>query len=123
MSQKLQTTRRGLLKTAAAGGLLAATPLASRFASAQSSAPIKIGFQQHSTGIGAAYGRWYGRTTEAAGRVETAAGERRRGGPADLTTTKSDRRLGDVTAETVLAPADDQIAGEVLALQDQLFAG
>ncbi len=66
MSQKLATNRRTLLKTAAAGGLLAATPLASRFASAQSAAPIKIGFQQHSTGIGAAYGRWYGRTTEAA---------------------------------------------------------
>ena len=60
------TDRRTLLKGAAAGGLLAATPLASRFASAQSGAPIKIGFQQHSTGIGAAYGRWYGRTTEAA---------------------------------------------------------
>jgi branched-chain amino acid transport system substrate-binding protein len=60
------TTRRTLLKSAAAGGLLAASPLMSRFASAQSSAPIKIGFQQHSTGIGAAYGRWYGRTTEAA---------------------------------------------------------
>ena len=51
---KLHTTRRRLLKTAAAGGLLAATPLATRFASAQSGAPIKIGFQQHSTGIGAA---------------------------------------------------------------------
>jgi len=60
------TTRRTLLKSAAAGGLLAASPLIGRFASAQSSAPIKIGFQQHSTGIGAAYGRWYGRTTEAA---------------------------------------------------------
>lgn len=63
---KTTTDRRTLLKGAAAGSLLAATPLASRFASAQSDAPIKIGFQQHSTGIGAAYGRWYGRTTEAA---------------------------------------------------------
>ncbi len=60
------TNRRTLLQGAAAGGLLAATPLASRFAQAQSSEPIRIGFQQHSTGIGAAYGRWYGRTTEAA---------------------------------------------------------
>ena len=33
---------------------------------AQSSAPIKIGFQVHRTGIGAAYGRWYERTTTAA---------------------------------------------------------
>ncbi len=74
MSQKLLTSRRSLLKSAAAGGLLAATPLASRFASAQSAAPIKIGFQQHSTGIGAAYGRWYGRTTEAATKLINDAG-------------------------------------------------
>lgn len=73
VSQKT-TNRRTLLKTAAAGGLLAATPLASRFASAQSAAPIKIGFQQHSTGIGAAYGRWYGRTTEAAAKLINDAG-------------------------------------------------
>jgi len=66
MTKTSMTTRRTLLKSAAAGGLLAASPLIGRFASAQSSAPIKIGFQQHSTGIGAAYGRWYGRTTEAA---------------------------------------------------------
>ncbi|MDF1726430.1 MAG: ABC transporter substrate-binding protein [Sulfitobacter sp.] len=66
MTNTLKTTRRTLLKGAAAGGLLATTPLAARFASAQSAAPIRIGFQQHSTGIGAAYGRWYGRTTEAA---------------------------------------------------------
>lgn len=66
MTHRIKTDRRTLLKGAAAGGLLAATPLAHRFASAQSSAPIRIGFQQHSTGIGAAYGRWYGRTTEAA---------------------------------------------------------
>ena len=66
MTQKLMTNRRGLLMGAAAGGLLASSPLVSRFAHAQSSGPIKIGFQQHSTGIGAAYGRWYGRTTEAA---------------------------------------------------------
>jgi branched-chain amino acid transport system substrate-binding protein len=63
---KVFTNRRTLLKGAAAGGLLATTPMISRFAHAQSSGPIRIGFQQHSTGIGAAYGRWYGRTTEAA---------------------------------------------------------
>ncbi len=74
MSQKLHMNRRGLLKSAAAGSVLAATPLASRFASAQSAAPIKIGFQQHSTGIGAAYGRWYGRTTEAAAKLINDAG-------------------------------------------------
>lgn len=61
------TTRRSALKTMAGAAAGAATmPLWARFAQAQSSEPIKIGFQQHSTGIGAAYGRWYGRTTEAA---------------------------------------------------------
>jgi branched-chain amino acid transport system substrate-binding protein len=74
MTDRLKTSRRSLLKTAAAGGLLAATPFAARFASAQSSEPIRIGFQQHSTGIGAAYGRWYGRTTEAAVQMINAAG-------------------------------------------------
>ncbi|MDA9865287.1 ABC transporter substrate-binding protein, partial [bacterium] len=74
MTESLHTTRRTLLKSAAAGGLLAATPLASRFASAQSSEPIRIGFQQHSTGIGAAYGRWYGRTTDAAAKLINDAG-------------------------------------------------
>ncbi|OUS36569.1 branched-chain amino acid ABC transporter substrate-binding protein [Rhodobacterales bacterium 56_14_T64] len=63
-------TRRGVLKTLAAGtGAIAATsalPGLSGFAQAQSSAPIKLGFQVHRTGIGAAYGRWYNRTTEAA---------------------------------------------------------
>jgi len=58
--------RRAVIRGAAAGGLMAAAPLAARYAHAQSAAPIRIGFQQHVTGIGAAYGRWYGRTTEAA---------------------------------------------------------
>ena len=44
---------------------LAATALP-RYVQAQSSAPIKIGFQKHATGIGAAYGRWYDATTQAA---------------------------------------------------------
>ena len=74
MTNKLMTNRRTLLKGAAAGGLLAAAPMAARFASAQSTAPIKIGFQQHSTGIGAAYGRWYGRTTDAAVKMINDAG-------------------------------------------------
>ncbi|MGB7242836.1 MAG: ABC transporter substrate-binding protein [Sulfitobacter sp.] len=47
----------------AATGLL---PSSMGFAQAQSSSPIKIGFQKHATGIGAAYGRWYDRTTQAA---------------------------------------------------------
>lgn len=56
--------RRSLLAGLAAGG--AALALPARFASAQSAAPIKLGFQLHRTGIGAAYGRWYERTAQAA---------------------------------------------------------
>ncbi len=58
----------GLTRRAALGamGAAATLPALSGFAQAQSSAPIKIGFQVHRTGIGAAYGRWYDRTTQAA---------------------------------------------------------
>ncbi len=61
--------RSALLGMGASAGALAATgilPGSLGFAQAQSSAPIKIGFQKHATGIGAAYGRWYGATTDAA---------------------------------------------------------
>ena len=37
-------------------------------------APLKVGFQLHRTGIGAAYGRWYERTATAAATVINAAG-------------------------------------------------
>lgn len=67
---KQKETRRSVLKKMAAGSALAAGSSAMpgfvRYAQAQSSEPIKIGFQVHSTGIGAAYGRWYDRTTAAA---------------------------------------------------------
>jgi len=63
-------TRRGVLQKMAVGaGALAgasAMPGLMRYAQAQSSEPIKIGFQCHRTGIGAAYGRWYERTSDAA---------------------------------------------------------
>lgn len=61
-------SRRSTLKGIGAGALLttAALPRMTGFAQAQSSEPIKIGFQVHRTGIGAAYGRWYDRTTTAA---------------------------------------------------------
>lgn len=70
----VQHSRRGALKTLAlgAGGVAAAAtslPLWARFASAQSAEPIRVGFQVHRTGIGAAYGRWYDRTTQAAAQV------------------------------------------------------
>ncbi|MBC7179913.1 MAG: ABC transporter substrate-binding protein [Roseovarius sp.] len=63
LDQKSGITRRGAL----VGGVAAATlPLWARYSHAQTAAPIKIGFQVHRTGIGAAYGRWYDRTTQAA---------------------------------------------------------
>ncbi|WP_456389889.1 ABC transporter substrate-binding protein [Profundibacter sp.] len=68
-------TRRKILTGMAAVGAAATLPDVSRFAHAGShSAPIKIGFQVHRTGIGAAYGRWYERTTNAAVGVINDAG-------------------------------------------------
>jgi branched-chain amino acid transport system substrate-binding protein len=58
----LTPTRRGLLMAGGAGLLTAALP---GHVGAQA-APIKVGFQLHRTGIGAAYGRWYERTAQAA---------------------------------------------------------
>lgn len=50
----------------AAAGLSTMGPGFVRYAGAATAAPIRIGFQVHRTGIGAAYGRWYERTTDAA---------------------------------------------------------
>ncbi len=61
--------RRRVLQGLAAGGTLAAATTLPRFVQAQSSAPIRLGFQLHRTGIGAAYGRWYERTAQAALKV------------------------------------------------------
>jgi branched-chain amino acid transport system substrate-binding protein len=66
-----RTTLKALGATAAG---LAAGPGFVRYAQAQSSAPIKIGFQAHRTGIGAAYGRWYEKTTAAAIKAINDAG-------------------------------------------------
>lgn len=49
-------------------------PLVGGYHQAQSAEPIRIGFQVHRTGIGAAYGRWYSRTTDAAVRKINAEG-------------------------------------------------
>ncbi len=65
-------SRRTALKGLAAG-TAAATGWVP-YIQAQSSEPIRIGFQVHRTGIGAAYGRWYDRTTEAAVRLINEAG-------------------------------------------------
>ena len=67
-------SRRNALKTLAAGAGAAALPIWARQVEAQTSAPIRIGFQMHATGIGAAYGRWYQRTSEAAVKQINAAG-------------------------------------------------
>ena len=68
-------SRRNALKTAgAAAAGLALGPGYVRYAQAQSSAPIRIGFQAHRTGIGASYGRWYEKTTNAAVKAINAAG-------------------------------------------------
>ncbi len=77
MTNKLITTtptRRSVLTGMAAGGALLATGVTPRFVQAQSSEPIKLGFQLHRTGIGAAYGRWYERTATAALKVLNDAG-------------------------------------------------
>lgn len=66
-------TRRAALKGIAAAGLTTA-PGFVRYSQAQSSEPIRIGFQCHRTGIGAAYGRWYERTTNAAVKAINDAG-------------------------------------------------
>ena len=60
----LPPTRRAVLAGLGAAG--SSPACGARFAQAQSSAPIKLGFQLHRTGIGAAYGRWYERTAKAA---------------------------------------------------------
>jgi len=63
-------TRRAAIKTLAGGAVGAASlPLWARYTHAQTAEPIRIGFQVHRTGIGAAYGRWYDRTTQAAVRL------------------------------------------------------
>ena len=59
-------SRRGALQGLGATALLGTAPGFVRYSQAQSSEPIRIGFQAHRTGIGAAYGHWYERTTAAA---------------------------------------------------------
>ncbi|TPJ82512.1 ABC transporter substrate-binding protein [Mesorhizobium sp. B2-6-2] len=71
---KTTLSRRTALKGIAAGAGLALAPGFVRYSQAQSSAPIKIGFQLHRTGIGAAYGRWYEKTSAAAVKAINDAG-------------------------------------------------
>ena len=67
-------SRRSALKGAGAAAGLALAPGFVRYAQAASSEPIKIGFQAHRTGIGAAYGHWYEITSNAAVKVINEAG-------------------------------------------------
>lgn len=73
--EKKRITRRTALKLAGASAAsMFAGPGFVRYAQAQSSEPIRIGFQVHKTGIGAAYGKWYGQTTDAAVKLINEAG-------------------------------------------------
>ena len=69
-SKRAAVSRRTALKGVGAAGLATAgvqlAPGFVRYVEAQTSEPIRLGFQVHRTGIGAAYGRWYERTTRAA---------------------------------------------------------
>ncbi len=55
--------RRSAIKGAGALAGAAALGAVPGFAVAGSDKPVRIGFQVHRTGIGAAYGRWYERTS------------------------------------------------------------
>jgi len=71
MTDLITPTRRSLLKGMGAGLIASAALPGHVFGQA---APIKLGFQLHRTGIGAAYGRWYERTAQAALKVVNDAG-------------------------------------------------
>jgi len=71
MTNLITPTRRTLLKGMGAG-LLASAALPGHVWG--QAAPIKLGFQLHRTGIGAAYGRWYERTAQAALTLVNAQG-------------------------------------------------
>ena len=71
---EMKPTRRNVLSGMAAAGAATTLPGFVPYVQAASSEPIRIGFQVHRTGIGAAYGRWYDRTTQAAAKVINDAG-------------------------------------------------
>ena len=66
-------TRRSALKgmgVAAGAGLISSVaPGFVRYSQAQTSEPIRLGFECHRTGIGASYGRWYERVANAAVKI------------------------------------------------------
>ena len=66
ISSATRISRRTLLKTGGALALGAHLPGPWVSPAAAQAGPLRLGFQVHRTGIGAAYGRWYERTTTAA---------------------------------------------------------
>ena len=77
---ELHITRRSVLGAGAAiagAGIIGSQlidPVAKTAYAAGSDEPIRIGFQAHRTGIGALYGRWYERTTNAAAKYINSIG-------------------------------------------------
>jgi len=61
-----RTAVKGLAAAAGFGAGAKMLPGTFGYVQAQNSEPIRIGFQVHRTGIGAAYGKWYEATTNAA---------------------------------------------------------
>lgn len=99
-----ELSRRSVLKSFALGTATLASgsmiPGLQRYTQAQSSEPIRIGFQMHRTGIGATYGRWYSRTSEAAvKRINESGGIN--GRPVELITEddKTNPRIGAAVVE------------------------
>ena len=68
----------GSCRGAGGGAALGLAPGFVRYIQVSAAEPIKIGFQAHRTGIGAAYGRWYERTTNAAVKLINDARRHRR---------------------------------------------
>ena len=77
---ELHITRRSVIGAGAAiagAGIIGSQlidPVAKTAYAAGSDEPIRIGFQAHRTGIGALYGRWYERTTNAAAKYINSIG-------------------------------------------------
>ncbi len=69
-----RTALKGLGAIAGAAASTGLLPGLGRYIQVQSSEPIKIGFQVHRTGIGAAYGRWYEQTSTAAVKLINESG-------------------------------------------------
>ncbi len=110
-------TRRTALKGIGLAAGIAAAPGFVRYSQAQSSAPIRIGFQCHKTGIGAAYGRWYEKVTNAAAkRINDAGGIN--GRPLEIITEDDGtdpRRGAEVVAKLATQARADVVYGTLFS--------